>query len=72
MSWRAGDVAQEKLRYAIVSPQNSEAYRVRIGLFDLATGDRLQVQAPSAGPGFTLTDDGTAVLTPETIFHVAK
>jgi len=44
MSWRAGDVAQEKLRYVIVSPQKAEAYRVRLGLFDSATGDRLPVQ----------------------------
>lgn len=61
--WRPGDVALENLWFS--ADHNGGAYRLRVGLFDPQTEERLPARIVSGGPGFSLTDGETAVLTPE-------
>jgi hypothetical protein len=60
--WNAGDTAIEKLAFRFSEAQKSESYRLRLGVFDRASGDRLPITASD----FPLTDKGTATVVGET------
>jgi hypothetical protein len=59
--WKPGDTALERLLFRPPELRNGEVYRLRIGLFDRASGERLLI---SSGD-FPLADNGTAVLVGE-------
>jgi hypothetical protein len=59
--WRAGDTALERLLFRPPALSNDENYRLRLGLFDRTTGERLQISSSD----FPLTDNDTAVLIDE-------
>jgi 4-amino-4-deoxy-L-arabinose transferase-like glycosyltransferase len=62
--WREGDVAFERLRYKFRPPQPATARFLRLGLYDLNSGDRLRIRGASSAEGmsFRLTDGDTAVV----------
>jgi len=55
-AWKAGDTAIERLLFR--TPSNGAAYRLRLGIFDRAGGDRLAITAA----GVPLSDGATAAL----------
>ena len=57
-TWKEGDMALESLSSRSPSIQNGENYRLKIGLYDRASGARL----PISSSMFPLTDGGTAVV----------
>jgi hypothetical protein len=57
-TWKEGDMALESLSSRSPSIQNGENYRLKIGLYDRASGARL----PISSSMFPLTDSGTAVV----------
>jgi hypothetical protein len=61
-SWQENDVATEKLCFRL--PDEVNAVRLRLGLFDPSSGMRLQVQRANAPERvrFSLVDRGTSVL----------
>jgi hypothetical protein len=63
--WREGDAAIEKLSFRFSEAQKSESYRLRLGVFDRASGDRLPITASD----FPLTDRQTATVVSETPFR---
>ncbi len=56
--WKPGDSAIERLVFRPPTYRNGEIYRVRLGLFDKASGERLAITSSD----FPLTDKDTAVL----------
>jgi hypothetical protein len=65
-SWRAGDGGEEQLRLRLPPEVNLADLRLRFGLYDPSSGNRLQI-APleaSAIPRFSLADQETALLAP--------
>jgi hypothetical protein len=56
--WKAGDTALERLFFRPPAVQSGEIYRLRLGLFDRTTGQRLQISSSD----FPLTDKETAAL----------
>ena len=60
--WNTGDTAIEKRAFRFSEAQKRESYRLRLGVFDRASGDRLQITASD----FPLTDKGTATVVGET------
>lgn len=65
LSWQPGDVALENLVFPLASNQRALTHHLRLGLYDLKSGDRLQAKIVAGGRGFSLADGETAVLTPE-------
>jgi hypothetical protein len=59
--WKPGDTAMERLLFRPPELRNMGTYRLRLGMFDRASGDRL----PIASSDFPLTDQGTAALADE-------
>jgi 4-amino-4-deoxy-L-arabinose transferase-like glycosyltransferase len=59
--WKAGDTALERLLFRTSALPDAANYRLRLGLFDRTTGERLQISSSA----FLLTDHGTAVLADE-------
>jgi hypothetical protein len=59
--WRGGDVAIEKLVLQSSAFQSGESYRLRLGVFDLASGERLPISICD----FPLTDNQTAAIADE-------
>ena len=59
--WRGGDVVIEKLVLQSSAFQSGESYRLRLGVFDLASGERL----PISSCDFPLTDNQTAAIADE-------
>jgi hypothetical protein len=57
-TWKEGDTAVEKILFRSPALQSGESYRLRIGLFDKASGDRLPITASE----FPLTDGQTAAV----------
>jgi 4-amino-4-deoxy-L-arabinose transferase-like glycosyltransferase len=60
--WREGDTAIEKLSFRFSGTQKSKFYRLRLGVFDRASGERLPITASD----FPLSDNGTATVVSET------
>ncbi len=62
--WREGEVAVEHVRYLLQPRYPGSVRRLRIGLYDLPSGERLKVVGSSRAEGLelSLTDDGTAIL----------
>jgi len=56
-AWKPGDSAIEKLTFRLTG-QNAGPYRLRLGVFDRASGDRLHISASE----FPLADDGTSTV----------
>jgi hypothetical protein len=62
-SWNVGDDAVEEMRFRIPEESSRKAIRLRIGLFDLVSGERLRIDQPSrALPRFSVADEGTALV----------
>jgi hypothetical protein len=63
-SWAPGDDAVEEMRFRIPEESSRKAIRLRIGLFDPVSGERLRIQLePSrALARFSVVDEGTALL----------
>ena len=59
--WREGDAAIEKLSFRFTGAQKGEPYRLRLGVFDRASGERLPITASD----FPLTDNRTAAMVSE-------
>jgi hypothetical protein len=57
--WAEGSVAIERLQFPLPAAQKPEAFRLRLGLFQKESGDRLPITSSS----FPLTDAGTAAVT---------
>lgn len=66
LSWRPGDEALETMVASLTARQAAGAYQIRLGLFDLLTGERLPVKILSSPKGFATTDNESALLTPAT------
>lgn len=60
--WNAGDTAIEKRAFRFSEAQKNESYRLRLGVFDHSSGDRLPITASD----FPLTDRQTATVVSET------
>jgi len=56
--WKTGDAALERLLFRPPAVGNAENYQLRLGVFDRASGVRLQISSSD----FSLTDHDTAVL----------
>jgi 4-amino-4-deoxy-L-arabinose transferase-like glycosyltransferase len=65
LTWRPNDVALERLDFDLPGNLKAGSYHFRFGIFDPVTGERLTVKLLSGGKQFAVTDQGTAVLTPE-------
>jgi hypothetical protein len=63
--WREGDTAIENLAFRFSGTQKDESYRLRLGVFDRASGERLPITASD----FRLTDRQTAAVVGETPFR---
>jgi hypothetical protein len=63
-SWQPGDDAVEEMRLRIPAESSGKAIRLRIGLFDPVSGERLPINIPhgTAASRFSLVDRGTALL----------
>jgi 4-amino-4-deoxy-L-arabinose transferase-like glycosyltransferase len=59
--WKEGDTALERLFFRPPALPNGEIYKLRLGLFDRASGERL----PISSSDFPLADQDTAVLVDE-------
>ncbi len=59
--WKPGDTALERLLFPAPELRNGKTYRLRIGLFDRASGERLTISSSD----FPLADNDTAVLVDE-------
>jgi 4-amino-4-deoxy-L-arabinose transferase-like glycosyltransferase len=59
--WKTGDAALERLLFRPPTLTNVENYRLRLGIFDRASGERLQISSSD----FPLTDHDSAVLVDE-------
>jgi hypothetical protein len=59
--WREGDVAIKILMFRSSGIQNGESYRLRLGLFDRESGERLLISTTD----FPLTDNQTAAIVGE-------
>jgi uncharacterized SAM-binding protein YcdF (DUF218 family) len=57
-AWKEGDAAVETIHYRSRALQSGETYRLRLGLYDRATGQRLAISASA----FPLADGGTAAV----------
>ncbi len=62
-SWKTGDEAIESLEFRISEPQTAGSIRLRLGLYHVASGERLPVGAFNAPEElkFSVADQGTAV-----------
>jgi hypothetical protein len=60
-TWKAGDIAIEKLRFRLPEGPDREMYHLRLGLFDRGSGERLQITSSS----FPVEDGQTSVLVNE-------
>ena len=65
LSWRPGDDAVETMVASLTDLQAVRAYQIRLGLYYPPTGERLPVKILSSPAGFSTTDNGLALLTPE-------
>jgi hypothetical protein len=63
-SWTPGDDAVEEMRFRIPEESSRKAIRLRIGLFDPLSGERLriEIQPSRALPRFSVADEGTALV----------
>jgi 4-amino-4-deoxy-L-arabinose transferase-like glycosyltransferase len=63
-SWTPGDDAVEEMRFRIPEESSGKAIRLRIGLFDPVSGERLriEIQPSRALPRFLMADGGTALM----------
>jgi hypothetical protein len=63
-SWEPGDDAIEEMRFRIPAESTSKVIRLRIGLFDPISGERLRIEPlrDAAASRFSLVDAGTALL----------
>jgi hypothetical protein len=59
--WKTGDTALERLLFRLPAPRSAENYRLRLGLFDRTSGERL----PISSSDFPRTDKDTAVFVDE-------
>jgi len=59
--WKVGDMAIERLLFRPFVVRNGETYRLRLGLFDRSSGERLQISSSD----LKLTGNDTAVLVDE-------
>jgi 4-amino-4-deoxy-L-arabinose transferase-like glycosyltransferase len=59
--WKTGDSAIERLLFRPPNLRNGETYRLRLGLFDRTSGERV----PISSSDFPLTDQDTAALLDE-------
>jgi len=59
--WKEGDTAIEKRSFRFSGTQKGESYRLRLGVFDRASGERLPITASD----FPLADDRTAAVVAE-------
>jgi 4-amino-4-deoxy-L-arabinose transferase-like glycosyltransferase len=59
--WKEGDVAIEKLFFRFSGLQKDESFRLRLGVFDRVSGERLPITAGD----FPLTDQRTAAVVSE-------
>jgi hypothetical protein len=65
-TWRAGDSGEEEIRLRLPSGTASAGLRLRFGIYDPPSGDRLRIGPlpPSVVPRFSLADQDTALLAP--------
>jgi hypothetical protein len=65
-SWRAGDAGDEEIHLALPTGKVPVGLRVRFGLYDPPSGDRLHVDPlqNAAAKRFTVVDSGTALVAP--------
>ncbi len=63
-SWQAGDAGDEEIHFALPAGKSPEGLRVRFGLYDPPSGDRLKIDAlqNAAAKTFTVVDRGTALV----------
>jgi hypothetical protein len=63
-SWRAGDAGDEEIHLALPAGMSTDGLRVRFGLYDPPSGDRLKTDAlqNAAARKFAMADDGTALV----------
>ncbi len=61
LMWQPGDAGIERLLFRPPTLWNGESYRLRLGVFDRTSGERLQI----SGSDLKLTDNDTAVLAVE-------
>jgi hypothetical protein len=63
-SWIPGDDAVEEMRFRIPEESSRKALRLRVGLFDPVSGERLrpEIQPSRALPRFSVADEGTALV----------
>jgi len=63
-TWEPGDDALEEMRTRIPVELSGKTIRLRIGLFDPRSGERLRIEIPhgTVALGFSLVDGGTALL----------
>ena len=65
-TWRAGDSGEEEIRLRLPAGTASAGLRLRFGIYDPPSGDRLRIRPlpPSVVPRFSLADQDTALLAP--------
>ena len=65
-TWRAGDSGEEEIRLRLPAGTTSAGLRLRFGIYDPPSGDRLRIGPlpPSVVPRFSLADQDTALLAP--------
>jgi 4-amino-4-deoxy-L-arabinose transferase-like glycosyltransferase len=65
-TWRAGDSGEEEIRLRLPDGTTSAGLRLRFGIYDPPSGDRLRIGPlpPSVVPRFSLADQDTALLAP--------
>ncbi len=63
-SWQAGDAGDEEIHLALPAGKSMEGLRVRFGLYDPPSGDRLKIDSlqNAAAKRFTVMDSGTALV----------
>jgi len=60
-AWRPGEAAAETFRFVFPNPKAASKVKLRIGLYDVPSDQRLRITLPS-GSKAALADDGTALV----------
>jgi hypothetical protein len=65
-TWRPGDGGEEEIRLRVLAGVSPAGLRLRFGMYDPASGDRLHVKPlqPPASFRFSVVDQATALLAP--------
>jgi len=60
-AWRPGEAASESFRFVFPNPKAASKVKLRIGLYDIPSDQRLRITLP-AGSRAAVADDGTALV----------